>query len=407
MSEAGKNSSATDSASRIMMSSLRPPWTMRKDLSDAPVFVCWETTKACLLACRHCRAKAIRKAVPGELSRSEGVKLIDQLLDFGQPYPALLLTGGDPLMRADFFDLVEHAKKNGIYVAVAASVTPKLNELTIAKMKEYGVDIMSVSLDGASPQTHDRLRGVKGTWKETIRALRLAKQAGLRAQVNTTVMRSNIHELADIFHIVRETGSVAWEVFFLIRTGRGASLESLEASECEEVMRFLFDSAHYGLPVRTAEGPHFRRVRLERQNSKDLPSGELYRSLSARLRTLEGNPTTAPSLKPTPTRDGKGILFVAHDGEVYPSGFLPLSTGRVPHESLAAIYRSNPLFVALRDSSNLKGRCGACNYREICGGSRSRAFAELGDPFEEDPACSYVPQANPENPALIGITGLS
>jgi radical SAM protein len=380
---------------------------MRKDLSEAPVFVCWETTKACLLACRHCRAKAIRKAMPGELSREQGVKLIDQMLEFGEPYPALLLTGGDPLMRSDFFDLVEHAKNNGIYVAVAASVTPKLNATTISKMKKFGVDIMSVSLDGSSPETHDKLRGVKGTWNETIRALRYAKEAGLRAQVNTTVMRSNINELADIFHIVRETGAVAWEVFFLIRTGRGASLESLEASECEEVMHFLFDAAHYDLPVRTAEGPHFRRVRVERQNGKDLPSGKLYRSLAARLLTLEGEPKGPPALKSTPTRDGRGILFVAYDGEVYPSGFLPLGTGRVPDDNLRTIYRSSQLFVALRDSSKLKGRCGVCNYREICGGSRSRAFAELGDPFEEDPACPYVPQSSPEAQVLADSTCLS
>jgi len=380
---------------------------MRGDLSEAPIFVCWETTKACLLACRHCRAKAIRKPMPGELSHEQGVKLIDQLMEFGEPSPALLLTGGDPLMRDDFFDLIEHAKRHGIYVAVAASVTPKLNEATVSRMKKMGVDIMSLSLDGASPETHDRLRGVKGTWRDTIRALKLAKQVGLRAQINTTVMRSNVNELAEIFHVVRETGAVAWEVFFLIRTGRGASLESLEASECEEIMHFLFDAAHYGVPVRTAEGPHFRRVRAERQRGIDLPSGELYRSLASRLRTLEGVSTNSPSLKSTPTRDGKGILFVAYDGEVYPSGFLPLGTGKVPGDSLSSIYKSNPLFIALRDSSKLKGRCGICDYREICGGSRSRAFAEFGDPFAEDPACPYVPQSNPESLTLSATPGLS
>jgi radical SAM protein len=380
---------------------------MRSDLSEAPIFVCWEITKACLLACRHCRARAIRKPMAGELSRDNGMRLIDQLLEFGQPYPALLLTGGDPLMRPDFFDLVEHAKSLGIYVAVAASVTPKLNAESIARMKRLGVDIMSVSLDGASPETHDRLRGIRGTWRETIKALELAKQAGLRAQVNSTVMRSNIKELPDIFHIVRETGAVAWEVFFLIRTGRGAALESLEASECEEVMHFLFDAAHYGVPVRTAEGPHFRRVRLERQNGYGAPNGETYQHLTARLRTLEGTPQSLPSLKSTPTRDGKGIIFVAHDGEVYPSGFLPVNTGKLPEDTLSSIYRSNSLFVGLRDPSKLKGRCGRCEYREICGGSRSRAFAESGDPFGDDPACPYVPPMSPEAFPAAGTIGLS
>lgn len=372
----------------------RPPWTMRGDLSEAPIFVCWETTKACLLACKHCRAKAIRKPKAGQLDREQSLKLIDQLTGFGEPYPALLLTGGDPMMRDDFFDLIERAKGLGIYVAVAASVTPKLNASTISHMTELGVDIMSVSLDGASPETHDRLRGIRGTWNETIQSLRLAKQLGLRAQINTTVMRSNLEELADIFHIVKETGAVAWEVFFLIRTGQGAALEGLDADECEEVMHFLYDAAHYGVPVRTAEGPNFRRVRLERQKGLTPPNGELHRRLGARLQVLEGPPTSPPAMKSTHTRDGKGIVFVAHDGEVYPSGFLPVSAGKVPEEDLGTIYRSSPLFIALRDSSNLKGRCGKCEYKEICGGSRSRAFAEYGDPFEEDPACPYIPDGS-------------
>ena len=336
--------------------------------------------------------------MPGELSHEQGLRLIDQLVEFGEPYPALLLTGGDPLMRDDFFDLIEYAKARGIYVAVAASVTPKLNEAAISRMKTLGVDIMSVSLDGASPRTHDRLRGIPGTWAETIGALQAAKRAGLKAQVNTTVMRSNINELPDIFHIAKENGSVAWEVFFLIRTGRGASLESLEPAECEEVMHFLFDAAHYGVPVRTAEGPHFRRVRAQRLSGMKAHDGEIYRTLAEKLRLLEGEPASPPSLKMTPTRDGKGILFVSHDGEVYPSGFLPINTGKVPEESLGSIYRLNPTFVALRNPANLKGRCGRCEYREMCGGSRSRAFAEYNDAFQEDPACPYAPSTTTELP---------
>jgi radical SAM protein len=320
------------------------------------------------------------------------MKMIDQLTEFGEPYPALLLTGGDPLMRHDFFGLIEYAKGKGIYVAVAASVTPKLTDELIYKMKGSGVDIMSLSLDGAIPETHDRLRGVKGTWQETIRKLQLAKEAGLRTQVNTTVMRSNVGELADIFHVAKLNGAVAWEVFFLVRTGRGASLENLDAQECEQVMHLLFDAAHYDLPVRTAEGPQFRRVCAEREAGNACPTGTLYSQLATRLRQLEGGPTSQASLKSTATRDGKGIMFVAHNGEVYPSGFLPISTGRVPGDSMSSIYRSSPLFVALRDSTNLKGRCRICRYREACGGSRSRALAEFGDPLEEDPACAYVPE---------------
>jgi len=353
--------------------------------------VCWETTKACLLSCRHCRAKAIRNTQPGELDTADGLKIIDQLVEFGEPYPALLLTGGDPLMRPDFFELVEYAKRQGIYVAVAASVTPRLNEASISRMRDLGVDIMSVSLDGALPQTHDKLRGIQGTWKATIDALRMARELGLRTQANTTVMRSNVTQLADIFHIVKENGGVAWEVFFLIRTGRGASLESLDASESEEIMNFLYEVALHGIPVRTAEGPSFRRVRIQRQNNDNLPSGQLYRTLSDRLSVLEGKPMDSPKFKLTRTSDGRGIMFVGHTGEVYPSGFLPINCGNVPNQNLRTIYRTNPTFSALKKLSNLKGRCGICEFKSVCGGSRSRAYAELNDPFEEDPICPHEP----------------
>jgi len=316
--------------------------------------------------------------------------LIDQLLEFGQPYPALLLTGGDPLERPDFFELIEYAKGKGIYVAVAASVTPKLDEVSILRMRNLGVDIMSVSLDGALPETHDKLRGIRGTWKTTIDVLRKSRELGLRAQVNTTVMRSNINELADVFHIVKVNGAVAWEVFFLIRTGRGASLEILGAPQCEEVMNFLYDASFYGIPIRTAEGPSFRRVRMQRETSLR-PSGEIYGRLTGRLRTLEGEPRYASTFKLSHTADGRGLLFVGHKGEVYPSGFLPVDCGHAPEDSLLQIYRSHPFFKALRDPASLKGRCGRCEYKSICGGSRSRGLAEMGDPFEEDPICPYVP----------------
>jgi len=257
-------------------------------------------------------------------------------------------------------------------------------------MKNLNVDIMSVSLDGALPESHDRLRGIRGTWKATIEVLRMSHDVDLRTQVNTTIMRSNVNELADIFHITRSNGAVAWELFFLIRTGRGASLETLGASECEEIMNFLCDTAQYGIPVRTAEGPSFRRVRIQRESGLE-PSGEVYCKLTSQLRKLEGEPTSAPIFKSAHTADGRGILFVSYRGEVYPSGFLPLDCGHVPKDNLRKIYRSHALFRALRDPANLKGRCGSCEYKLACGGSRSRAFAELNDSFEEDPICPYVP----------------
>jgi radical SAM protein len=370
---------------------MQPPWTKIVDYSTKPIFVCWETTKSCLLSCRHCRATAIRTSLPGELDHESGIRLIDQLLEFGEPYPALLLTGGDPLMRTDVYDLLRHAKNQGIYTAVAASVTPLLTREKLELMRDLGVEIISVSMDGASAEIHDKIRDIPGTWKATLDAIEMSKSCGMRLQVNTTVMKSNLRDLADIFHLARERGAVAWEVFFLIRTGRGSSLENPEPGECEEVAHFLYDTTRYGIPIRTSEGPHFRRVYLERQKGGEASRGELYAHLSRRLRELEGEPKNVPSLRINATGDGKGIIFIGHDGEVHPSGFLPLSLGNVKETTLKSIYTTHPLLVGIRNPANLKGRCGACEHKVICGGSRSRAYAEFEDPYQEDPACPYVP----------------
>lgn len=372
---------------------MKPPWTAPVDFTQKPIFVCWETTKACLLSCRHCRATALRNRLPEEMDFTEGAALIDQIVEFGEPYPALLLTGGDPLMRPDVFDLITHAKNRNVYTAVAASVTPLLSRDNLQRIKDLGVDIISVSLDGATAGVHDRIRDIPGTFQATLDAISMATSCGLRLQVNTTVMNSNLRQLADIFHLSRERGAVAWEVFFLIRTGRGSALENPQPWECEEVAHFLYDSTQYGIPVRTSEGPHFRRIFLQRQKSGQTPDGELYAHLAARLRTLAGQPLNPPSVRLNATGDGKGIIFIGHDGEVFPSGFLPLSLGNVRTGRLQQIYTTHPLLVGMRDTANLKGRCGACEYKVVCSGSRSRAYAEFQDPYQEDPACPYgVPQ---------------
>ncbi len=379
---------------------MQPPWTKRVDYSAKPIFVCWETTKSCLLSCRHCRATAIRDSLPGELDYQSGVRLVDQLLEFGDPYPALLLTGGDPLMRKDAFELMRQAKQRGIYTAVAASVTPLLTKEKLQLMRDIGIEIISVSLDGASAETHDRIRDIPGTWRSTLEAIETAKSCGMRLQVNTTVMKSNLQELADIFHLVLERGAVAWEVFFLIRTGRGSSLENPEPWQSEEVAHFLYEATQYGIPVRTSEGPHFRRVFIQRQRGGDASDGELYRHLSARLRELAGEPKTEPFLRLNATGDGKGILFISHDGEIFPSGFLPISLGNVKSGNLKSIYTTHPVLVGLRNPANLKGRCRVCEHKVVCGGSRSRAYAEFQDFYQEDPACPYEPSGEQAQASL-------
>ncbi len=365
------------------------------DYSQRPMLVFWEVTRACLLACHHCRASATAQALPGELTGDEGRDLIDQVAGFGRPYPILVLTGGDCLLRKDIFDLVEYANGKGVPVAMSPSVTPMLTDEAIEHMVTSGVKAASLSLDGAKAETHDGVRGIPGHFEKTIPAIKAMVASGLTVQINTTVMSRNLDELADIAAIVKETGAHIWEVFFLVHVGRGESTDSITPDEHEQVCHFLVDASHYGFIIRTVEGPFFRRVVVQRRESPTaVPSGAVYRELSMQLVERLGPPGEKSSAHTAATRDGKGIVFVAHNGEVYPAGFLPLGLGSVRDLPLAEIYRDNPVLLSIR-SMEFGGRCGRCDFADLCGGSRARAYASTGDPLAEDPACAYQPPALP------------
>ena len=362
---------------------------MTWNFDTKPILVFWETTKACDLACHHCRAEAIPQSLPGELSTQEGKALIDQIEAFGRPYPILILTGGDPLKRIDLFELIAYARAKGIQVSVAPSATPLLNPEVLLKMADYGVDGISLSLDGATVQSHDDLRGVSGTFTRTLAMAQFAVNAGLKVQINTTVMDHNVEELPAIFEVVKSIPAQVWEVFFLIQTGRGSQLNELSPNVSESVCHFLYQAAHYGVTVRTVEGPYFRRIvrQYEEQISAklDLLTQQLNKDLLARL----GSPTHSPLARSVGTRDGKGIVFISYRGDVSPSGFLPMVADNLSNQNLQQIYAHNPLFVELRDTTSFKGRCGVCEYAHICGGSRARAYARTDDVMEEDPNCVY------------------
>lgn len=369
---------------------------MSVDFARRPMLVFWETTRACALACRHCRASATPRALPGELTHAEGMDLIDQVAGFGRPYPILVLTGGDCLLRPDLFSLVEHATSLGIPTALSPSVTPSLTPAAIERIAASGVRAVSISLDGATPATHEGVRGIDGLFAPTVAAIRDLAAAGLTVQVNTTVMRSTVDELADVAAIVRDAGAHIWEVFFLVQVGRGSALGELTPPENEDVCHLLYDASRHGFIVRTVEAPFFRRVVAARRAGGPASDGALYHRLSARLRELLGEPAddVRPSAHTAATRDGKGIVFVAHDGEVYPAGFLPLGLGSVREQPLAEIYRDHPQLLAIR-AARFAGRCGRCEYADLCGGSRARAHAASGDVLGEDPACAYRPASAP------------
>jgi radical SAM protein len=361
------------------------------DYDQRPMLVFWEVTRACLLACHHCRASATPNALPGELTSEEGHTLIDQVAGFGRPYPILVLTGGDCLLRPDIFELVEYANGKGVPVAMSPSVTPQLTDEAIQHMVASGVKAVSLSLDGANSATHDGVRGIPGHFEKTIPAIKALVAAGLTVQINTTVMSRNQEEMADIAGIVKETGAHIWEVFFLVHVGRGEDTDSMDPQEHEEMCHFLVDASNYGFIIRTVEGPFFRRIVVQRRENPDLvPDGSLYTGLKSRLVERLGPPLEKSSAHTAATRDGKGIVFVAHNGEVYPAGFLPLDLGSVRDKPLAEIYRDNPTLLDIR-SMKFGGRCGYCDFADLCGGSRARAFASTGDPLAEDPACAYQP----------------
>ncbi len=374
---------STNFAARVPV---RPP----VDFATRPMLVFWETTRACQLACRHCRASATAQALPGELTEREGRQLIEQVAAFGRPHPILVLTGGDCLLRPDLFELINHAVSLGIPVALSPSVTPLLTPQMIRRIAGSGVKAVSISLDGARAATHDAVRGIPGHFDMTVRAIQALAAGGLTVQVNTTVMRTNVEELAELAALLPLAGARIWEVFFLVHVGRGVTSRAITAGEHEQVCHFLYEAAQHGLVVRTVEAPFFRRVVADRRSGQPVPTGPLYKRLSAQLRDLSGTPRPQASAHTAATRDGKGIVFIAYDGAVYPAGFLPISLGNIRTRQLAQIYRDDPLLVAIR-GAKFTGRCGRCEYADLCGGSRARAYATTGDPLGEDPACPYQP----------------
>lgn len=337
---------------------------MMPTVQEDPRIVIWEVTQACALACVHCRAEARPRRDPRELSTDEGFRLIDEVATF--PKALLVLTGGDPMERPDLLELVEHAVRKGIRTALSPSATDKVTLERLQALKNVGLHRVAVSLDGADAATHDAFRGVPGSFQRTMDIAEDLRRIGLPLQIGTTITRRNADQLEALADHVGRLGAVLWSVFFLVPTGRANPDLMLDAAQCEAVLHRLYDiSRRVRFAIKTTEAPHYRRVVLQR---------------SAPHR---------PSL--SNINDAKGFVFVSHRGEVYPSGFLPLSAGNIHATPLGTIYRESELFKALRNADELKGKCGRCDYRELCGGSRARAYGVTADPLAEDPLCVYEP----------------
>ena len=368
------------------------------NFDETPFLAIWEITQSCDLACKHCRAAAQPIAHPDELTNAEAKNLIDQIADMH--IPIFVFTGGDPMKRKDVFELIAYAASKGVHVALTPSATPLLTREAIFKMKEAGLVRLGISLDGSTAEINDTFRGLPGAYARTLQAIKWAGEAGLPIQVHTTISRHNADDLDNLCNLFESLAIVMWNVFFLIPVGRGQLDDLPSGEEFEKVFGKIYElSQRASFQVKTTEAMHYRRYLLQ-HNLEERKFGHPG--------VHPGGHPNAPAYEPgaptadTKTRtmgwatrrvnDGKGFMFISHVGNVYPSGFLPIHAGSIKELPLADIYRNAPIFKALRDTSKLEGKCGACEFKEICGGSRARAYSLTGDPLAPEPCCIYQPK---------------
>lgn len=348
------------------------------DFDDHPLIAIWETTQACDLVCAHCRACATPRTHPDELTTAEGERLLDDFAAMGTPL--CVLTGGDPAKRGDLVRLVRHGVRAGLVMALTPSGTPLMTRRLIAELRDAGLARVAVSVDGPDAAMHDGFRGVAGSFDESLRILRQARELGLETQVNFTLSRPSLGALDAMGQLTEDVGAAMLVVFVVIPTGRATASLTLSAEEIEGALEEL---ARMGearpFQIKTTGAPQLRRVLLSRR-AREVPTGLLREVRDGVVRGPRG------------VTDGVGFLFVSHVGEVFPSGFLPLRAGNVREEPVADIYRRSPLFRAVRDADGLGGKCGVCPFRHVCGGSRARAWAATSEPTSEDPGCAYVPK---------------
>jgi AdoMet-dependent heme synthase len=355
----------------------RPPRSAGRpsfDFERAPFLAFWETTRACDLACQHCRASAVPNRDDDELDTEEGKALLDEILALG--CRLVVLTGGDPAKRPDLVELVQHGTDIGLRVALTPSATPLVTSELLRELKDAGLARLAISLDGVDAETHDAFRGISGSYDRTLEILKEARELGLTTQVNTSITPDNEGQLEGIAALIDDLDLQLWGVFVLVPTGRARLEDVLDPEALEGVLERLADiSERSSFDVKTTAAPQFRRVLLQRKVGRREIVG------------VEDGIGRAPR----GVNDGQGIVFVSHVGEIQPSGFLPLVCGNVRSRGLTRTYRDDPVFQMLREPELLGGKCGPCEFKRICGGSRARAFAMTANMLAEEPSCNFVP----------------
>jgi radical SAM protein with 4Fe4S-binding SPASM domain len=365
----------------------------------SPRLVYWEITKRCNLRCAHCRAVPQDCASPEELSLTEGFRLIDGIAEAGAPI--LVLTGGEPLLRRDVFDLAAYGRSCGLRTALATNGT-LVTRLLARRVVEAGFMRVSISLDGPDAETHDRFRRVPGAFDAAVDGFIHLKELGMSLQVNTTVTTGNRELLEETHELVRKLGADAWHLFLLVPVGCGLELDAetqLTPRAYEAVLWWIEElAAHKGMEIRATCAPHAQRVCLQRQVLQGVQGDHGIKGYGGKG-SIDKSPSSTP-LPPSPSTPqtrrgclaGTGICFVSHRGEVFPCGYLPVRAGDIHEQSFAAIWDGSPVFAELRDPDRLSGKCGACEYRVVCGGCRARAYGYTHDYLAEEPLCLYLPQ---------------
>ncbi|TRZ87597.1 MAG: heme b synthase [Methanosarcinales archaeon] len=340
-----------------------------------PRLIAWELTNACNLACIHCRASAIKDPAPDELSTAEAKHFVDELIEYK---PIIILTGGEPLLRSDVFDIAQYASGHGLRVVLATNGTLLTSDIA-KKLKDVGIQRVSISIDGSTKETHDIFRGETGAFEAALRGIDILKNAGLSFQINTTITKRNLTEIPNIYELALELGASALHIFLLVPTGRGEEIESEEIppEEYERVLNWFYDKSKTSrIQLKATCAPHYFRIMRQRAKAEGIRITKETHGLEAMTKGCLG---------------GSGFCFVSSKGDVYPCGYLPALAGNIRQKPFKMIWEKSKVFNDLRDTGKLKGKCGECEYRAVCGGCRARAYAQTGDYLDEEPYCMYVP----------------
>ncbi|RYG72585.1 radical SAM/SPASM domain-containing protein [Lentibacillus lipolyticus] len=362
-----------------------------RDYNENPFIVIWELTRACELKCLHCRAEAQYHRHPLELDFDEGKKLIDDIYEMDNPM--LVFTGGDPLMRPDVFDIAEYAVQKGVRVSMTPSATPNVTKEAMQKAKDVGLSRWAFSIDGHCAEVHDYFRGTTGSFDLTMNAINYLHELEMPLQINTVISRYNVDYLDEMAQMVEDLNCVLWSVFFLVPTGRGKESDMISPAEHEKVLRWLYKlSKRVPFDIKTTAAQHYRRVVIQGKMRENQNTDEAIRYEDALMNGKTGQ-IDGLGRAPKGVNDGNGFVFISHTGDVYPSGLLPIKGGNVRQTPLPVIYRESEVFQNLRNPDKYKGKCGVCEFRHVCGGSRSRAYNVTGDYMESEPYCVYIPKA--------------